>query len=31
MSKQLTTFNEIIEVVLKHEGGYVNEPDDLDG
>ena len=23
---QLTTFNEIIEVVLKHEGGYVNDP-----
>ena len=33
MSKetQLTTFNEIIEVVLKHEGGYVNDPNDLGG
>ena len=29
--KQLTTFNEIIEVVLKHEGGYVNDPSDLGG
>ena len=29
--KQLTTFNEIIEVVLKHEGGYVNDPTDLGG
>jgi len=28
---QLTTFNEIIEVVLEHEGGYVNDPDDLGG
>ena len=28
---QLTTFNKIIEVVLKHEGGYVNDPDDLGG
>ena len=31
MSKNLTTFNEIIEVVLEHEGGYVNDPDDLGG
>ena len=30
-TKQLTTFNEIIEVVLKHEGGYVNDPTDLGG
>ena len=29
--KQLKTFNEIIEVVLKHEGGYVNDPTDLGG
>ena len=29
--KQLTTFNEIIEVVLEHEGGYVNDPKDLGG
>ena len=29
--KQLTTFNEIIEVVIKHEGGYVNDPNDLGG
>ena len=28
---QLTTFNKIIEVVLQHEGGYVNDPDDLGG
>ena len=28
---QLTTFNNIIEVVLKHEGGYVNDPNDLGG
>ena len=28
---QLTTFNKIIEVVLKHEGGYVNDPNDLGG
>ena len=28
---QLTTFNEIIEVVLEHEGGYVNDPNDLGG
>ena len=31
MSKQLTTFNEIIEVVLDHEGGYVNDPHDAGG
>ena len=29
--QQLTTFNEIIEVVLQHEGGYVNDPNDLGG
>ena len=28
---QLTTFNKIIEVVLQHEGGYVNDPNDLGG
>jgi len=27
----LSEFNEIIEVVLKHEGGYVNDPDDPGG
>ena len=26
-----TTFEEIIEVVLEHEGGYVNDPDDAGG
>ena len=26
-----TTFDEIIEKVLEHEGGYVNDPDDLGG
>ena len=26
-----TTFNEIIETVLEHEGGYVNDPDDAGG
>ena len=26
-----TTFNEIIEIVLEHEGGYVNDPDDSGG
>ena len=33
MSKetQLSTFEEIIEKVLKHEGGYVNDPDDAGG
>ena len=30
MSK-LTTFNEIIEKVLEHEGGYVNDPNDRGG
>ena len=29
--KQLKTFNEIIVVVLGHEGGYVNDPTDLGG
>ena len=27
----LTQFDDIIEVVLKHEGGYVNDPDDPGG
>ena len=27
----LTTFDEIIEVTLEHEGGYVNDPNDLGG
>ena len=27
----LTNFDEIIEIVLHHEGGYVNDPDDPDG
>ena len=27
----MKTFNEIIEKVLKHEGGYVNDPTDLGG
>ena len=27
----LTEFNDIIEVVLHHEGGYVNDPDDPGG
>ena len=27
----LITFNDIIEKVLKHEGGYVNDPNDLGG
>ena len=26
-----TTFNEIIEKVLEHEGGYVNDPHDAGG
>ena len=26
-----TTFDKIIEVVLEHEGGYVNDPDDAGG
>ena len=29
--KTLRTFDEIIEVVLKHEGGYVNDPKDPGG
>ena len=28
---ELTTFNEIIEKVLEHEGGYVNDPNDRGG
>ena len=28
---ELTTFNEIIEKVLEHEGGYVNDPTDRGG
>ena len=27
----LTTFDEIIEVTLHHEGGYVHDPKDLGG
>ena len=27
----LTTFDEIIEVTLHHEGGYVHDPSDLGG
>ena len=27
----LTTFDEIIEVTLHHEGGYVHDPTDLGG
>ncbi len=27
----LTSFDEIIEITLKHEGGYVNDPKDLGG
>jgi len=27
----LTTFDEIIEITLEHEGGYVNDPNDLGG
>jgi len=30
-NKILTTFDEIIELTLKHEGGYVNDPNDLGG
>ena len=30
MSKP-TTFEEIIEIVLEHEGGYVDDPDDRGG
>ena len=29
--KMLTTFDEIIEVTLHHEGGYVHDPKDLGG
>ena len=28
---ELTTFEEIIEQILKHEGGYVNDPNDRGG
>jgi|TARA_Y100000310_G_scaffold316100_1_gene367460 lysozyme family protein len=31
MDANLTTFNEIIEKVLDHEGGYVNDPTDRGG
>ena len=27
----LTTFDEIIEITLEHEGGYVHDPKDLGG
>ena len=27
----LTKFDDIIDIVIKHEGGYVNDPDDLGG
>ena len=27
----LTKFEDIIEITLHHEGGYVNDPDDLGG
>jgi lysozyme family protein len=30
-NNMLTKFDEIIEVVLEHEGGYVNDPDDPGG
>ena len=30
-AEQLTTFNEIIEKILDHEGGYVNDPTDRGG
>ena len=30
-NKMLTTFDEIIEVTLHHEGGYVHDPKDLGG
>ena len=30
-NEKLTSFNEIIEETLKHEGGYVNDPNDLGG
>ena len=29
--KILTAFDDIIEVVLEHEGGYVNDPKDTGG
>ena len=29
--KMLTTFDEIIEITLHHEGGYVHDPNDLGG
>ena len=29
--KVLTTFDEIIEITLHHEGGYVHDPKDLGG
>ena len=29
--KILTAFDDIIEVVLEHEGGYVNDPKDPGG
>ena len=28
---KLTEFDDIIQVVLKHEGGYVDDPDDRGG
>ena len=31
MMANLETFDEIIEVVLEHEGGYVDDPDDRGG
>ena len=30
-NKKLTEFDDIIEVVLEHEGGYVNDPKDPGG
>ena len=27
----LTKFDDIIDIVIKHEGGYVNDPNDLGG
>ena len=27
----LTKFDDIIDIVIKHEGGYVNDPTDLGG
>ena len=29
--KTLTTFDEIIQITLEHEGGYVHDPTDLGG